>query len=71
MINKMSSCNCGLTKPSIPKPSEEGNYAPTSSAYDTLKVGMKNGKKLSTMEYVLLIIIIIILFTLAKDYKWC
>ena len=67
----MSSCNCGLTKPSIPTPSEEGNYAPISSAYDTLKVGMKNGKKLSTMEYVLLIIIIIILFTLAKDYKWC
>jgi len=67
----MSSCNCGINKPSIPKPSEEGKYAPISSAYDTLKVGMKNGKKLSTMEYVLLIVIIIILFTLVKDYKWC
>ena len=67
----MSSCNCGINKPGIPKPSEENKYAPLSRAYDTLKVGMKNGKKLSTMEYVLLIIIIIILFTLAKDYKWC
>ena len=67
----MSSCNCGINNPSIPKPSEKGKYAPISSAYDTLKVGMNNGKKLSTMEYFLIIVIIIILFTLLKDYKWC
>ena len=67
----MSSCNCGLTKPSIPKPSEEGKYAPLSSAYDTLKVTMKKDKKLSTLEYFLIIVIIMIIFTLMKDYKWC
>jgi hypothetical protein len=71
MINKMSSCNCGINKPGIPKPSEENKYAPLSRAYDTLKVGMKKDKKVSTMEYFLMVVIIVILFTLLKDYKWC
>ena len=67
----MSSCNCGINKPSIPKPSEEKKYAPLSRAYDTLKVGMKKDKKVSTIEYFLMVVIIVILFTLLKDYKWC
>jgi len=71
MINKMSSCNCGLDKPGIPKPSEEKMYAPLSGAYDTLKFSMNQNRKVSTMEYFLMILIIMILFTLAKDYKWC
>ena len=69
MINKMSSCNCGLNQSGIPKPSEEKRYTPLSGAYDTLKVSMN--RKVSTMEYFLMIIIIMILFTLIKDYKWC
>jgi hypothetical protein len=70
MINKMSSCNCGLNNSGIPKPSEGKRYAPLSGAYDTLNVSMNKNRKVSTMEYFLMIIIIIILFTLVKDYKW-
>jgi hypothetical protein len=65
----MSSCSCGLNN-NIPKPHEDKSFTPLSSAYDTLKVSMDKGKCFSTMDYVLVSIILIILFILLKDYKW-
>tara|TARA_Y100000996_G_scaffold239398_1_gene188222 strand:- start:4464 stop:4667 length:204 start_codon:yes stop_codon:yes gene_type:complete len=64
-----STCNCGINKPTIPKPVEEGNYASVKTAYDTLKTTMNKNKKFTTFEYFLIVVIILIMFTMIKDYK--
>ena len=65
----MSTCNCGLGGNQIPKPLEDKNYASVNSIYDNLRTSTTNGKKYSSFEYFLIIMIILILFIMVKDYK--
>jgi hypothetical protein len=70
VLLKMSTCNCGKNKPSIPKPSEKtGDYSPLSTAYNTLQGSVNKTKNICMLEYVLLILAVFIIFKLVKGYK--
>lgn len=64
----MSTCSCGITPP---KALEKDEYATVETAYDTLRVSQKKGKKFTTFEYFLIILLLLILFGLIKDIKFC
>ena len=60
-----STCSCGIDKP---KPLEEKKYASVETAYDTISKSFRK-KKISNFEYFLIILLIILTFSLLREYK--
>ena len=60
-----STCSCGIDKP---KPLEEKKYASVETAYDTMSKSFGK-KKITNFEYFLIILLIILTFSLLREYK--
>jgi hypothetical protein len=61
----MSTCSCGIDKP---KPLEGKKYASVETAYDTMSKSFGK-KKINNFEYILIILLILLSFTLLREYK--